>query len=74
MSWLTLIVATVRLLTSLSIYLRDRDLISRADAVVLADVLQKQADEIDKGRAARLAQRARDADGMSVGVDPFRRD
>ena len=74
MSWLPLLAAAIKLLASLTLYLRDRQLLSRADALALADTLREQAHEIDKGRAARLAQRARDSGGVSDDSDPFRRD
>jgi hypothetical protein len=74
MSWLSLLVAAVKLLTSISLYLRDRQMLSQADAAALASTLQEQANEVDKGRAARIAQRARDVGGVSDSNDPFRRD
>ena len=74
MTWLSLILAAVRLLGSLAGFLRDRKLISEGEANMVADALEAQANDVDKGRKARLAQRAADAGGLPDDPGPFQRD
>ena len=74
MTWLSLILAAVRLLGSLAGFLRDRKLISAGEANMVADALEAQANDVDKGRKARLAQRAANVKRLPDDPGPFQRD
>jgi len=72
--WLPLILAVIKLVGSLTGFLRDRKMISAGEANMVADAFEAQANDVDKGRKARLAQRARDAGGLPDDPGPFQRD
>ena len=75
MSWLSLLLALIKLLSLFTNYAREKKLITAGEAAFIADALREQAADVEIGKAARNAQRERDAGGVPDDEhDPFRRD
>lgn len=76
MQWVSILLATLQLLSWLTTYLHEKRIISDAQAATVATVFTKQSDVISKALKAREAARARNsaAPPGSLPDDGFRRD
>jgi hypothetical protein len=73
--WLGLLNLILSIFSTVSKHVADSKLISQAEKAQLADQLLAEAENVDRAFKARLAQRMRDAGGVSdEEPDRFRRD
>lgn len=73
MTWASLILAALKLISSLADYLSRQQLISLGESEAILKAMKENAANAETAHTARLAQRSRDIGGVHDDNDPFLR-